>query len=233
MAELVDHSGDVPPFTARFRHRDGRTRWLEGDVVVRVDDAGTVVGFRSTFHDVSDRAELQKQLIDLVGLDDLTGLRNRGGFLRSAEDQLKLARRRGTPLVLLFVDVDGLKEVNDTLGHAAGDRLLESAADLLSRTFRETDLVARVGGDEFCVLLTSDASEAWLAIRRLLGAIDEHHERGAWQASRRPVAQHRLRDLRPGAPLHDRRADGASRSRDVREQAGAACSVACGQPSPA
>ena len=177
MAELVDHSGDVPPFTARFRHRDGRTRWLEGDVVVRVDDAGTVVGFRSTFHDVSDRAELQKQLIDLVGLDDLTGLRNRGGFLRSAEDQLKLARRRGTPLVLLFVDVDGLKEVNDTLGHAAGDRLLESAADLLSRTFRETDLVARVGGDEFCVLLTSDASEAWLAIRRLLGAIDEHHER--------------------------------------------------------
>ena len=176
MARLVEVPGDSSSFSARFRHRDGGTRWLEGDIVARFDTTGAVVGFRSTFHDVTDRTELQLQLIDLVGLDDLTGLRNRGGFLRSAEDQLKLTRRRGTPLVLLFIDVDGLKQVNDGLGHAAGDHLLRDAADLLATTFRESDVVARVGGDEFCVLLTSDASEAWLAIRRLLDAIEEHHK---------------------------------------------------------
>ncbi len=164
----------LPP--VRYRHRDHGYRWLEGSVTPVHTPAGALAGGRGVLRDVSDRVEMQQQLIDLAGLDDLTGLQNRRGFLRSADAQLKVARRRETPLVLLFIDVDGLKGVNDSSGHAAGDLLLGDTAALLSATFRESDVVARVGGDEFCVLLTSDASEAWLAVRRLLVAIDEHHE---------------------------------------------------------
>jgi diguanylate cyclase (GGDEF)-like protein/PAS domain S-box-containing protein len=168
------HEAAIVP--VRFVDGPGTYRWLEGTAVPIHDVSGAIAGARVALRDVTDRIEMQQQLIDLAGLDDLTALQNRRGFLRSAEDQLKVARRRGTPLVLLFIDVDGLKEVNDSHGHAAGDLLLVDTANLLQATFRESDVVARVGGDEFCVLLTSDASDAWLAVRRLLVAIDEHHE---------------------------------------------------------
>jgi diguanylate cyclase (GGDEF)-like protein/PAS domain S-box-containing protein len=179
VARLAQISGGqrkkaLPPL--RMVHRRGGHRWLEGTSLPIVDASGVRGGVRMTVRDVTDRVEMQQQLIDLAGLDDLTGLQNRRGFLRSAEDQLKVARRRATPLVLLFIDVDELKVVNDSHGHAAGDLLLIDTANLLNATFRESDVVARVGGDEFCVLLTSDASDAWLAVRRLLVAIDEHHE---------------------------------------------------------
>ena len=163
----------------RFLDRSGGYRWLEGSALPIFTASGELAGGRGALRDVTERVEMQQQLIDLAGLDDLTGLQNRRGFLRSAEDQLKVARRRETPLVLLYIDVDDLKAVNDSHGHAAGDLLLVDTADLLSATFRESDVVARVGGDEFCVLLTSDASEAWLAVRRLLVAMEEHHERAA------------------------------------------------------
>jgi diguanylate cyclase (GGDEF)-like protein/PAS domain S-box-containing protein len=167
---------DLSVPATRYIYRDGGYRWLEGSVSPMFAPSGALLGGRGALRDVSDRIEMQQQLIDLAGLDDLTALQNRRGFLRSAEDQLKVARRRETPLVLLFIDVDGLKTVNDSHGHAAGDLLLEDTASLLTATFRESDVIARVGGDEFCVLLTSDASEAWLAVRRLLVAIEDHHE---------------------------------------------------------
>ena len=182
IARLADFGRDpgelVLPAT-RFLDRSGGYRWLEGSALPIFTASGELAGARVALRDVTERVEMQQQLIDLAGLDDLTGLQNRRGFLRSAEVQLKVARRRETPLVLLFIDVDGLKAVNDSHGHAAGDLLLVDTADLLSATFRESDVVARVGGDEFCVLLTSDASEAWLAVRRLLVAMEEHHEQAA------------------------------------------------------
>jgi diguanylate cyclase (GGDEF)-like protein/PAS domain S-box-containing protein len=173
------HDAVIPP--VRLVDDLGGYRWLEGTALPICDPSGAPTGARLALRDVTDRIEMQQQLIDLAGLDDLTALLNRRGFLRSAEDQLKVARRRETPLVLLFIDVDGLKTVNDSDGHAAGDLLLVDTANLLRATFRESDVVARVGGDEFCVLLTSDASDAWLAVRRLLVAIDEHHEHAVEQ----------------------------------------------------
>jgi len=178
-AELAREGAETAIPAVRLAHRLGGHRWLEGSVLPICAGSGAPTGARLALRDVTDRVEMQQQLIDLAGLDDLTGLLNRRGFLRSAEDQLKLARRRGTPLVLLFIDVDELKAVNDSHGHAAGDLLLVDTANLLTATFRESDVLARVGGDEFCVLLTSDASDAWLAVRRLLVAIDEHHEHAA------------------------------------------------------
>ena len=84
--------------------------------------------------------------------DDLTGLLNRRGFLSLAQQQLKIAKRENWELVLLFADLDGLKNINDTFGHPEGDRALRAAGTILQDTFRTSDLVARLGGDEFVVL---------------------------------------------------------------------------------
>jgi diguanylate cyclase (GGDEF)-like protein len=95
---------------------------------------------------------LQAELGNLALTDELTGLYNRRGFLALAERQLKLGRRSGRGILLFFLDVDGLKQINDTFGHAEGDRTLIRAGGVLEKTFRESDVVARFGGDEFAVL---------------------------------------------------------------------------------
>jgi diguanylate cyclase (GGDEF)-like protein len=89
--------------------------------------------------------------------DQLTGILNRRGFTQSAEVELDRARRYGHPLALAYVDVRGLKAVNDTEGHLAGDRLLREVASLLSSSARAHDLVGRIGGDELAVLLAEQA----------------------------------------------------------------------------
>lgn len=93
----------------------------------------------------------------LVLVDDLTGLYNRRGFLTFAQQHLKLAQRSRQELQLVFVDLDGLKQINDTFGHQEGDRALAKTAEILKETFhRDLDLIARLGGDEF-VVLTMDS----------------------------------------------------------------------------
>lgn len=95
---------------------------------------------------------LLMQLRALSLTDELTGLYNRRGFQMLGEPQLKLARRGGRETLLLFVDLDGMKRINDRLGHEAGDEALRETAELLRRTFRSSDVCARLGGDEFAVL---------------------------------------------------------------------------------
>jgi diguanylate cyclase (GGDEF)-like protein len=90
--------------------------------------------------------------------DELTGLNNRRGFMILATGLLKFARRAGHPLCLLYLDMDCLKQVNDTFGHAEGDIALNHFAHILTETFRDSDVIARMGGDEF-VVLTIDATE--------------------------------------------------------------------------
>jgi diguanylate cyclase (GGDEF)-like protein len=117
---------------------------------------------------------LEKQTAELEALsfqDGLTGLYNRRGFLTLAEHQIKLASRTQTPLFLLFADLDDLKSINDTYGHAMGDQALVAAARILQTTCRQSDLVARLGGDEFAVLhfcSTKDCTDA------ILGRLQAH-----------------------------------------------------------
>lgn len=99
---------------------------------------------------------LDRELRSLALTDDLTGLYNRRGFLASATQQLKLARRNSHGILLFFGDVDNLKQINDSYGHGEGDLALIRVADALERTFRDSDILARLSGDEFAVL----ASEA-------------------------------------------------------------------------
>jgi diguanylate cyclase (GGDEF)-like protein len=95
---------------------------------------------------------LQARLSSLALTDELTGLYNRRGFLCLSEVQLKLARRSGCDMVLFFLDVDGLKQINDSFGHSEGDAALIRTAEALRMTFRKSDVLARLGGDEFGAL---------------------------------------------------------------------------------
>ncbi|MBI4520231.1 MAG: GGDEF domain-containing protein, partial [Gemmatimonadetes bacterium] len=100
--------------------------------------------------------------------DDLTGLYNRRGFFTLAEQQMSLADRRNAELFVLYADLDGLKQINDTRGHEEGDRVLMEVAGVLRKTFRESDVVARIGGDEFVVLaFEAQPSSAEVVIARL------------------------------------------------------------------
>lgn len=105
--------------------------------------------------------------------DDLTGLNNRRGFLILAEQQIKIAKRQRTPFLLLFLDLDELKVVNDTFGHAEGNRAIVEAADLLRGCFRQSDVLARFGGDEFAAFaLSSEGTDDSTVRARINAALD-------------------------------------------------------------
>ncbi len=106
----------------------------------------------ATLRDITDLVELREELRSMSLRDEMTGLYNRRGLLAVGEQQLKLADRTRKGVLLLFADVDELKAINDEHGHQEGDRALKAVASALDSSFRESDLIARVGGDEFCVL---------------------------------------------------------------------------------
>ncbi|HET7583555.1 MAG TPA: diguanylate cyclase [Gemmatimonadaceae bacterium] len=149
------------------------------DALVRRDLSGGILVRAVRF--AIERQHLQIALRAMSLVDDLTGLYNRRGFLTVARQQLKMADRMRKRMVHVFVDVDGLKEINDTHGHREGDRVLLQTAELLKETFRDSDIVARIGGDEFVVLAmeTSGATaEAWSSrIREQLHARNARAER--------------------------------------------------------
>ncbi|MBI3647558.1 MAG: diguanylate cyclase [Actinobacteria bacterium] len=123
---------------------------------------------RAIAHTGTRLIELQGELRHMAVIDTQTRLLNRRGFMPAAQNQLETARRQLRPVALLFVDLDGLKAVNDSLGHRAGDAMIAEAAHVLKETFRSSDLMARMGGDEFCVMLTTDpAPDVQGALQRL------------------------------------------------------------------
>ncbi len=116
----------------------------------------------------------QEEIRALSLMDELTGLRNRRGFFTLTEAELALARRMQRPLMLFYADLDGLKHINDTLGHTEGDRALRDAAAVLRRTFRDADILARLGGDEFAVLAFGNGEgNADAIVRRLQANVEE------------------------------------------------------------
>ena len=117
------------------------------------DDKGASVAFASVLSDISERKQQEERLTRMAYHDALTRLPNRILLLDRMSQAIALAGREGGRLALLFLDLDGFKGVNDTLGHATGDLLLQGAADRLLGCVRESDTVSRLGGDEFAILL--------------------------------------------------------------------------------
>jgi diguanylate cyclase (GGDEF)-like protein len=127
-----------------------------------------------SLRDLANMVEHELAVLELATLDDLTGLMNRRGFDAIANKSLALCHQWYKNATLLFLDLDDFKQINDTLGHATGDRVLRSIAAFLKEAFRESDAVARLGGDEFCVLL-SGASPA--QVERPLARLEDRVRR--------------------------------------------------------
>jgi diguanylate cyclase (GGDEF)-like protein len=128
--------------------------------------------------DLTERQRLQAELRRMSVTDDLTGLNNRRGFFMLAEQEMKLARRLKKDLLLVFVDLDDFKSINDTHGHQVGDQALAETAEILRTTFRESDVLARLGGDEFVALAMFSPEETDDIIEtRLHQTLAEHNAR--------------------------------------------------------
>ncbi|EJM22108.1 PAS domain S-box/diguanylate cyclase (GGDEF) domain-containing protein [Pseudomonas sp. GM18] len=156
------------------RAKDGRLYWVESTMVPVLDDTtGRVDRYLSIRFDISEKRQLLQSLQWRVGHDVLTGLPNRA-FLSDLLDQaLEFSRRENIPLAVCMLDLDGFKAVNDGYGHASGDMLLVEVAKRLRDIVRGEDVVARLAGDEFVLVLryVRDLPELRAALNRVLGAI--------------------------------------------------------------
>lgn len=140
------------------------------------DGEGTVVAGVAVLRDVSEQKRHQDQLHALSISDELTGLHNRRGFLMLAEQHARVSQRRRAPFAIVFVDLNGLKAVNDALGHEAGDQMIRDAGAVLRDGFRESDILARLGGDEFVALLADAGPEMRATITdRIDQALAKHN----------------------------------------------------------
>lgn len=147
--------------------KDGHTYWTDLNIIPLRDQAGQITHFAAIQRDVTEWKNLEEELTRQAITDALTGLRNRRSFFDTAATEIARARRYGDALSVVLIDLDRFKLVNDKYGHAAGDAALTRFAEICRRQVREVDLLARIGGEEFAILLaaTSQDDAARLAER--------------------------------------------------------------------
>lgn len=166
--ESLHAAEHLTPWKSEFRmlHRDGRLQWVEAhDQPQKLGD-GTVL-WTGYVNDITERKALEASLLAseakyrrLAQFDPVTGLANRSEFFSRLNHAIQLAERKAQTLALLFIDLDRFKPINDAYGHATGDALLRQVGERLRGELRGTDLVARIGGDEFTVLLQGPIDSA-------------------------------------------------------------------------
>src|SRR5258706_7894399 len=132
---------------------DGTVRYFSVSGEARYAADGRFLGYRGVGRDITEIAMAREHIASLAYSDPLTGLANRTSLGPSLEQAVQRARRRNSKLAVVFIDLDGFKQVNDALGHDAGDRMLIDLAARLRDNLRASDLIARLGGDEFLVVL--------------------------------------------------------------------------------
>lgn len=171
MRELVELDG-LWEGELEVRRKDGGEGLCHLSLVRLPDESGRTLHCIGFVKDLSDRLAARRRIEELAYTDGLTGLPNRMLFNERLEFALALARRDHGPLAVLFIDLDRFKQINDSLGHAFGDRVLSEVAGRLKACVREVDTVARLGGDEFVLLLHhADARRAEGVARRVMDAM--------------------------------------------------------------
>ncbi len=166
-------SGERSNFEVEVFRPEGGSRWVRGIYVPHRDEHGEVQGIYGLISDVTSVKAVEQQLVLMAQFDGLTGLPNRRQFDEKLSLAVIAARKAGSPLGLMFLDVDHFKSINDNLGHAAGDEVLREVAERLRVSVRTSDLVARLAGDEFVVLLETIHSpeEPQFVAKKILSAI--------------------------------------------------------------
>jgi diguanylate cyclase (GGDEF)-like protein/PAS domain S-box-containing protein len=167
---------DTCSWEYRMLRRDGREIWIRDDeAVVSRDEHGAPVSVQGFMLDITEQKNLEAQLSHQALHDSLTGLPNRAMFVAQVDAAMGRARRAGHGLAVVYIDLDDFKVVNDTLGHVAGDRLLVEVGRRLRASLRLGDTAARVGGDEFNLVLEGldDPSLAGDVVGRLLEVLSE------------------------------------------------------------
>jgi diguanylate cyclase (GGDEF)-like protein/PAS domain S-box-containing protein len=144
-------------FVNRNVHKEGHVVWLSTSGIPILDKDGKLLGYRGADADITERIKLEESLKTAATTDELTGLLNRRGFYTIADQHCKIAARNKLHMALIYADLDNMKKINDTLGHIQGDEALLETANMLKNTFRQSDIVARIGGDEFAVLLVGSS----------------------------------------------------------------------------
>jgi diguanylate cyclase (GGDEF)-like protein/PAS domain S-box-containing protein len=150
------------------RKKDGSTFECELVIFPLTDEEGAILAYAEHQRDITRRKKMEQRLREAAVKDDLTGLLNRRGFFSIAEKQCEIANRQTMNLYFLYVDVDGLKEINDRHGHEEGDVALVDTSNILQQTFRASDIIARIGGDEYVVMaMETPGSNIEMLISRL------------------------------------------------------------------
>jgi diguanylate cyclase (GGDEF)-like protein/PAS domain S-box-containing protein len=150
--------------------KDGTKGYMEASISLIRDAADQPTGFRGIIHDVTARKEAERMIAHMAYHDHLTGLPNRSLFNDRLNVALAQSQRKDLNFALLILDLDGFKDVNDTFGHSMGDRILQSVGTRLSKLLRKSDTVARMGGDEFLILLQeiSSPENAYVTVRKIM-----------------------------------------------------------------
>jgi diguanylate cyclase (GGDEF)-like protein/PAS domain S-box-containing protein len=176
--QIVMNGKEVPSVeTVRYRKDGSHVHVIVAGSPILVGDE--LIGIVAAYTDITQRKRMEDALRAMLVVDELTGLYNRRGFLTLGQQQLKTADRARSKMLLLFADFDELKRINDTLGHPEGDLALIEIASVLRETFRESDIVARIGGDEFVVLaIETDGVNAEILTTRLQESLETRNARG-------------------------------------------------------
>jgi diguanylate cyclase (GGDEF)-like protein/PAS domain S-box-containing protein len=153
LERLLEHEEDTELFQLTLRTRENKKVVLEGNCSIGYDK-DKAVSIRGLFRDISERKAEEQHLLQLAYYDGLTGLPNRHLLPDRLRQAMAAAARYAQYCAVIFLDLDGFKQVNDTLGHAQGDFLLRQAGQRLALALRENDTVSRVGGDEFVIVVT-------------------------------------------------------------------------------
>ena len=173
LQDLLDVDGLKKTMEARYIYKKKSIRYLELTAVNLVNDPD-VNGVLINYHDITARKAREQRILNLVYQDSLTGLYNRRFFEKEKE---RLDIESQLPLSVITGDVNGLKRINDSLGHVHGDKLLVTIGKILTSCCRKDDIIARIGGDEFCILLPKTSSEVAAGIiKRISLACEEYNK---------------------------------------------------------
>jgi len=171
--KMMEQFGSVSNFESRVYRRDGEIIWISENARAVHDDAGTLMFYEGTVEAITERKLYEAEIRHQATHDALTGLPNRTMLHNHLQRAVQNSRQKGSLTAVVFVDLDQFKFINDSLGHQVGDELLKTVAQRLVSCVRETDMVARQGGDEFVLVLQNQPDESNITevLQRILTAV--------------------------------------------------------------